>query len=523
MTNNRQLMTQLIQKELEVGSGLASGPPMNSLQSRNIKATPDQPPRPPPETYPPSTIPPPPTSSVQNLPTQVPLPPLPPYNHFPTTPNSPYVLPDVGRIDLCRPWAYSLDTGARPTYSDGKPVDRLLYTVPSIAPIHIEASAVCPTSEGLNRYCTEYDDSKDAVSGKLNVVGGDVELPTVELFVQHGSELGLEGLSICLVQQSLSEGEVIGGKDYKWVLGINIWKDPTSDTPNNFLASVSIIITLPYSKPHNLMTRINYFTQTIGRKESEKSSLLSFETLRLRTNNGNIQISNVQASTIDGYSEYDWVSVGDSRITKSLDLRSKYGIVSCNATLAQTGSGHPVRVNLESTARQVKSTKYPLGSTEAPRFEVSAFSQFSRAMIWMTDHLGTEFLRTNKHPSVLPSIFMNLTSQFAAAQVLLPATYHGSIDFGSESAAIRIIDEACQLPGRTVQWLEQSTNALRGNIRWTSGAKGEAGSVRASTEFAVVRALFLGLNDEWRVKWPVPKEGQNQMSGREGLMLPPVI
>ncbi|KAG8784880.1 hypothetical protein FRC12_018185 [Ceratobasidium sp. 428] len=188
--------------------------------SRNIKATPDQPPRPPPETYPPSTIPPPPTSSAQDLPTQIPLPPLPPYNHFPTTPNSPYVVPDVGRIDLCRPWAYSLDTGARPAYSDGKPVDRLVYTIPSIAPIHIEASAICPTSEGLNRYCTEYDNSKDAVSGRLNVVGGDVELPTVELFVQHGSELGLEDLSICLVQQSLSEGEVVGGRIIDGFLGL---------------------------------------------------------------------------------------------------------------------------------------------------------------------------------------------------------------------------------------------------------------------------------------------------------------
>ncbi|KAG8784879.1 hypothetical protein FRC12_018184 [Ceratobasidium sp. 428] len=274
------------------------------------------------------------------------------------------------------------------------------------------------------------------------------------------------------------------------------------------------------------MTRVNHFTQTIGRKESEESSFLSFETLRFRTTNGHVQIYGVQAAAIDGYSEYDWVSVEDSRITKSLDLRSKYGIVSCNVTLAQTENGPPTRANLESTtsvADMVVDLEYPLGSTIAPRFEVSAFSQFSRAMIWMTDHWGTELLRTNKRPSVLPSIFMNLTSQFAAAQVLLPATYHGSVDFGSESAAIRIIDEASQLPGRTVQWLEQSTNALRGNIRWASGAKSEAGSARASTEFAVVRALFLGLNEEWRVKWPVPKEGQNQISGREGLMLPPVI
>ncbi|KAG9105835.1 hypothetical protein FRC07_009089, partial [Ceratobasidium sp. 392] len=147
------------------------------------------------------------TTSVPDTPTQVPLPPLPPYNNLPATPNSRYVLPDVGRTDLCRPWAYSLDSEARPSSSDGRPTDRLVYTIPSIAPIYVETSAICPTSGGLNKRCTEYDGSRDVVSGKLNVIGGDVELPTVEIFLQHGSELGLEDLAVCLMQQPLSAEE----------------------------------------------------------------------------------------------------------------------------------------------------------------------------------------------------------------------------------------------------------------------------------------------------------------------------
>ncbi|KAG9122691.1 hypothetical protein FRC07_000814, partial [Ceratobasidium sp. 392] len=157
---------------------------------------------PPPITNPPVTV-----TSAPDAPTQIPLPPLPPYNNLPATPNSRYVLPDVGRTDLCRAWAYSLNSEARPSSSDGRPTDRLVYTIPSIAPIYIETSAICPTSGGLNKRCTEYDDSRDVISGKLNVIGGDVELPTVEIFLQHGSELGLEDLAVCLMQQPLSAEE----------------------------------------------------------------------------------------------------------------------------------------------------------------------------------------------------------------------------------------------------------------------------------------------------------------------------
>ncbi|KAG9077032.1 hypothetical protein FRC06_009136, partial [Ceratobasidium sp. 370] len=150
---------------------------------KGVKSIPDPPSHSPPNRPPPyvsrpaPTSLPHPTSSSPDLPTQAPLPPLPPYDHLPT-PDSSYVLPDVGRTDLCRPWAYSPDSGARPSNSDKRPVDRLVYTVPSLAPIYIETSAICPTPGGLNKQCVEYDDTKDAVSGKLRVVGADIQLPT---------------------------------------------------------------------------------------------------------------------------------------------------------------------------------------------------------------------------------------------------------------------------------------------------------------------------------------------------------
>ncbi|KAG8739271.1 hypothetical protein FRC10_005833 [Ceratobasidium sp. 414] len=488
------------------------------LLSKDVKPTPPLPlPSPPNHSppYVPSSRPPPispdPTSSSPDLPTQAPLPPLPPYDRLPI-PDLSYVLPDVGRTDLCRPWAYSPDSGARPSNSDKRPVDRLAYTIPSLAPIYIETSAICPTPDGLNRQCTEYDDSKDAVSGKLQVVGADIQLPTVELFLQHGSELGLEDVSVCLMQRSLSTEERAGGsKGHKWVLSINIWKDPTSPTRNNLLASASIILTLPYSHVHNLVTRINYFTQTVGLKDEANSPLL-FDTLRLLGSNGHIEVYNVEAAVVEGRSEYDSLLVEDSRIKKSLSLESQYGMVSCNVTLVQTESGPPIQANLQSragVADVVVNLEYPFHSTQAPRFEVAAFSQFSRAMIWMTDHQGTELLRTNTTPPTLPTILMNLTSQFATAQTIIPATYHGSLDFRSESAAVRIVDESSQLRGRSVQWLDQTRDAVRGNVRWAGASRSEGGSIRVSTEFAVVRALLLGLNEGWHEKWPVQRGGQS--------------
>ncbi|KAG9075122.1 hypothetical protein FS749_013247 [Ceratobasidium sp. UAMH 11750] len=487
--------------------------------SKDAKTAPDLPPHPPPKRSPPNVppsrpppIPPPnPTSSSPDLPTPAPLPPLPPYNQLPI-PDLSYVLPDAGRTDLCRPWAYAPDSGARPSSSDKPPIDRLVYTVPSLVPIYIETGAICPASGGLNRDCTGYDDSKDAIAGKLQVVGADIELPTMELFLQHGSELDLDDVLVCLMRQPLpTGGRTSGNNGHKWVLGINIWKDPTSSTRNNLLASASIVLTLPYSHVHNLVTRINYFTQTVGLKE-DTNSRLRFDTLRLLGNNGHIEVHNVEAAVLEGRTESDSLLVEDSRIKKSLSLESQYGMVSCNVTLVQTEGGPPIQVDLRSRAGiadAVTDLEYPSHSAQAPRFEVSAFSQFSRAMIWMTDHQGTELLRTNTTPPILPTILMNLTSQFATAQAVVPATYHGSLDLQSESAAVRIIDQSSQLRGRSVRWLDQSRDAVRGNVRWAGAKRGEEGSVRVSTEFAAVRALLLGLDESWHEKWPVQRGGQS--------------
>ncbi|KAG9074443.1 hypothetical protein FRC06_010690 [Ceratobasidium sp. 370] len=305
-----------------------------------------------------------------------------------------------------------------------------------------------------------------------------------------------------------AEEQVSGGDAHKWVISLNIWKDPTSPTRNNLLASASIILTLPYSHVHNLFTRINYFTQTIGPKEDANSPLLSFGTLKLLGNNGRIEVHNVEAAIVEGRSGADSLLVQDSRIKKSLSLESQYGMVSCNVTLVQTEGGPPTQVDLRSragVADAVVDLEYAVHSIQAPRFEVKAFSQFSRAMVWVTDHQGTELLRTHITPPTLPTILMNLTSQFATAQITIPATYHGSLDFRSESAAVSIIDDSTQLRGRSIQWLDQTRDAVRGNVWWAGANRGEEGSVRVSTEFAAVRALLLGLNEEWREKWPVQR------------------
>jgi hypothetical protein len=78
----------------------------------------------------------------------------------------------------------------------------------------------------VNKLCTSYEGTSDSVSGKLQVVGADIELPQIDLLLQHGSELGLDDVSICMMRQPLVEGRSIGDKDYKWVLGISVSSCP---------------------------------------------------------------------------------------------------------------------------------------------------------------------------------------------------------------------------------------------------------------------------------------------------------
>jgi hypothetical protein len=102
------------------------------------------------------------------------------------------------------------------------PIDHLVYNIPSLAPIRIEASAICPDANGVSKRCADYDDASDSVSGKLQVVGADIVRPKIDLFLQHGSEQGLDDVSVCLMREPLVEGQGIGGNEYKWVLGVRV-------------------------------------------------------------------------------------------------------------------------------------------------------------------------------------------------------------------------------------------------------------------------------------------------------------
>ncbi|KAG8784881.1 hypothetical protein FRC12_018186 [Ceratobasidium sp. 428] len=484
--------------------------------SRGVKPLPhpSEPSHPPPPPLPPF-----PTSSRSTSPsqssshpsTQPSLPPLPPYEPLPAPPDLPYVPPNAGRTDLCREWAHSPDSGAHPSYSDKQPTDHLVYTIPSLAPIHIETSTICSGSGASYERCSASNSLDDPFSGKLQVVGGDIDLPKVEIFLQHDSELGLEDLSVCLMQRPLASGELsTEGTNYKWVLGIYLWKDLRLQVGNSLLASALITVTLPYGRVHDLTTRVGYLSQIIGSTKTVTSRPVSFGTLRLDSSHGRILVRNIEASTIQGASNDGLISVTDSRVGGSLDLQSLYGIVSCNVTLVQTEDGSPVRVNLQSEAGIVDAVvdlDYSKLSATTPQFDMTAYSRFSRATLWVTDQRGTDTLRASHLPPVLPTLRMNLTSQYAIAQAMVPATYHGSIDLRSHYAQTGIIDYAKHLPGRVVGWSDRKERATQGNVRWDGTKRDSEGYVYVSTEFATVRLLFLGLDDGSLENWPKESNG----------------
>ncbi|KAG9086284.1 hypothetical protein FS749_003758 [Ceratobasidium sp. UAMH 11750] len=194
------------------------------------------------------------------------------------------------------------------------------------------------------------------------------------------------------MQRPLATGEyATGGVGYKWVLGVNVWKDSTSPNINNLLASASIVVTLPHRHVHDLITHLEHFSQTIGGTKKVGSRLLSFGTLQLTGNPVGIEVWNVDAATIRGASKDTPLLVVDSRVSRLLNLRSVNGIVSCNVTLVQTEGGPPVQANLRSSAGVVDAVvdlKYSLFATTSPQFDVTAYSRFSQTTLWMTDQQG---------------------------------------------------------------------------------------------------------------------------------------
>ncbi|KAG9124989.1 hypothetical protein FRC07_009460 [Ceratobasidium sp. 392] len=437
-------------------------------------------------------------------------PPPPPLDRSPGSPNEPYVLPVTGRTDLCRPWAYSINAVSRPSILDHRSTDRVSYTVPSLAPIHIETEAICLDSKGHSERCKNYERTKekDVIAGQLQVLGGNVELPKIDISLQHGSEPGLEDVAICLMRRPREVKDGLAkSEDYKWVLGVYIWKSVDQPSNDSVFAGISITIVLPRSHTHDLSTQLHYFTQNIGSTDDNDVPSLSFGILDVTGNYGHIKIQNVAAAVVKGVSLDSDVGVEPARITQSIDLRSTYGIVGCNVTLVHIPSKDPVSVNLESEVGAVSGVfelDYPISPDTRPRFDISAYSMYSRTVLWVADPLGTKALRSNLIPTVLPSISMNLTSWYASAQALVPATYHGSLDLSSRYAAIFTNDRASRLQGRTVRWFGRGGSTSRGEVKW-DGRGNEGGKVHMAAQYAAVKLLFLGLHDDDIKEWP--KEG----------------
>lgn len=138
-----------------------------------------------------------------------------------------------------------------------------------------------------------------------------------------------------------------------------------------------------------------------------------------------------------------------------------------------------------------------------PQFDLNIYSRFSRVDAWIVDRLGSASLLTNPSPTILPNIHLNLTSSFAIAQALLPATYHGSINLRSSHASIVMDDHARGVPGRRTEWEEREHGVGKGVVRWDGkDRRAKGGSVSVSTGYAAVRLLMLGLEETRFGMWP---------------------
>ncbi|KAJ1301882.1 hypothetical protein OPQ81_000722 [Rhizoctonia solani] len=451
-----------------------------------------------------------PTSSSPSPPAQS-LPPLPPASPPADLPAAPFIPPIKGRTDLCRPWAYSLESGVRPSLSDNRPVDKLVYTIPTLAPIRLETSAVCLTPNGTSAFCEDYDDSYDSIAGKLQVVGADVDLPQIEVTIQHGSEAGLDDTAVCLMKKPDENG-----KD-RWILGLYAWKGPITDDRDALLVSVSIIVTLPRSQVHNLSTHLNYFSQVIGPEAKTDLNTLTFDTLEARLGErGSLLVRNVTVATINSKAFGDAQQLMDTRVTKLAQIRSDYGLISCSVSLVQTKGNSPVRLDLQSEIGVVTSVinlEYPLTPSNPPRFDIKAFSRFSPAIVMVKDPRGMNLLRQNPGliPDILPIIQVNATSHLSVGQAVIPATFQGDLALSSNHAGIVAIDHAKDLPGRTISWEEPTSRGYRGVVRWAGRHRKpeETGFVSATTGYASARLLFLGLDDDDITNWP---EGEDAIT-----------
>lgn len=404
-------------------------------------------------------------------------PPLPQLPHFPD-PSAPHVPPKSGRTNLCHPWGYAP--------FDNRPTDRLVYTVPSLLPIHIESASICPTSSGQLEFCSNSD---EPISGTLQVLGADIELPQIEVSLPHGADDSLENVSICLMQ-----------KNNRWVLGLYAWGNEFTPLSQRSTASASILVKLPYAQVHTLSTNLDYFTQVVGPNVLAKTNALKFDTLRFHAEGrGGVDVRNVTVATMYAKVEVDNLQIKDTLIAKSLRLESENGLLMCQVTLVHQDDSFPVEVDIRTTFGTVAmdaTLEYPAQPKSAPLFDVNLYSTYSPAIVYIRDPRGTDSLATQTPLSVLPIIHANITSQYALTQASVPATYHGSIELSSEYAAIATNDRAKGLINRSVSWNERVGMVYRGAVEWTAnGARQQEGSVTVSTQFAAARLMFLGLMD----------------------------
>ncbi|CAE6434729.1 unnamed protein product [Rhizoctonia solani] len=411
------------------------------------------------------------------------LPPLPQLPHFPD-PSAPHVPPTSGRTDLCHPWAY--------TSFDNRPTDRLVYTVPSLLPMHIESGSICPTSSGQLESCSSSD---EPISGKLQVLGADIELPHIEVSIRHGADDGLENVSVCLMQ-----------KGDRWILGLYVWGNEFTPLSQRLTPSASILVKLPYTQVHTLSTNLDYFTQSVGSNVLTETNALTFDALKFHAEGrGGVDVRNVTVGTMYAKIEVDNIQLEDTRVTKLLKLESYNGLIAGAVTLVYRDDSPPVEVDVKTTFATISfdaTLEYSAQSKTAPRFDINLYSTYSPAILYTRDTLGTNSLATQTPPSILPLIHANVTSQYAMTQASVPATYHGSIELSSEYAAIATNDRAKGLANRSVSWKERVGMAYRGVVEWShNGVPRRAGSVTVSTQFATARLMFLGLMDSETYRW----------------------
>ncbi|KAF8596638.1 hypothetical protein BDV93DRAFT_527934 [Ceratobasidium sp. AG-I] len=418
----------------------------------------------------------------------------------PDFPNKPYLSPTHGRNDLCRPWGYSSNSEPQPPVYDQTLIEHLEYIVPTFAPIYIENSAICAG-------CAGSVNTMDTVTARLLVIPADIPRPKVELHIQYGSEAVLENVSICMRKQPLGEGEKLGSiEDYRWVLGINTMKK-LGGPGTGVLSSINVIVSLPTAQVHDLSTNLRMFTQTIGYPAGVSPYKLSFETLRIFGDYGGTEIGELSSRVVEVVSHMGNIAMAGLRVSESIRAFSQDGNVECNATLVHGHNGPPVQVDNQSklgAVTTIASIEYPSQMVQPPVFDVASHSQFGSPWAWISDPVGTASLHAGRLPAVIPTIRANVTSTYAVTQVIVPSTYHGSLDLSSQFASVVKVDHAKNLPGRSITWYNGAGRVQRGAVQWNGRHAGEKdrGNVHVATQYAAARILLLGLDDHGVEHWP---------------------